>query len=347
MRFATLTFLLTVFTVMALPLSGQVRDETDRDGTDGKISARERWDALSIEKRHELVRIHKALNAVPELQRRQLIKRLRELPSEDSKKLIQRLHKFMNSSAEHRRDVRRRRTAFQLWDFQMEPEDRKRFQALAPKERRSYLDQQISERMDQIVSSLPEPERNRLEKLPEGDRRKMLLRRKLHQSLSLSRSGHRVMYLARHLNRDQMNRFIETGRIEEDTQQGGPHRLIEAIDQLAPGELDQIRKLLLRGKKARMKRRQNQGGHDQGPRRPPPPGGRANGDVEPDSKPRLRPQGSPRPPRAHPGSRGQLDRRRDKRGAPGPPPLDGAPGPLLESGKLDSGKLLDTLDHLA
>lgn len=339
MRFVTLPFLLLVFAATTLPLtlSGQVRDDA---GTE--ISARERWHALSVEKRRELVLIHKALNAVPETQRKQLIQRLRELPPEDSKKLIQRLHKFMNSSAEHRKDVRRRRTAFQLWDFQLEPEDRKRFQALAPKERRSFLDQQIRDRMDQMVSKLSDSERKQIEKLPEGGRREMLLRRKLHQSLSLSRAAHRVMHLARHLDRDQMSHFIETGRIEEDTQQGGPHRLIEAIDHLDPGELDQIRKLLRKGKEARMKRRLRQGGRDQGPRRPARPGGRVDGDSEPGDKPRLRPQGSPRPPRGHPGSRGQFDRRRDKRGAPESPFLEGSPGHLL-----DSGKVAGPLDHLA
>jgi hypothetical protein len=115
MRFATLSISLMILIVTTLPLtvSAQAREETATG-----ISARQRWDALSVEKRHELVRIHKALKSLPEKQRNQLIKRLRELPPEDSKKLVQRLREFMGSSAQHRRDVRRRRTAFQLWDFQ-------------------------------------------------------------------------------------------------------------------------------------------------------------------------------------------------------------------------------------
>ncbi len=339
MKLVTLAFLLLVFAATTLPLtlSGQVRDDAATE-----ISARERWHALSVEKRRELVRIHKALNAVPETQRKQLIQRLRELPPEDSKKLIQRLHKFMNSSAEHRKDVRRRRTAFQLWDFQLEPEDRKRFQALAPKERRSFLDQQISDRMDQMVSKLSDSERKQIEKLPEGGRREMLLRRKLHQSLSLSRAAHRVMHLARPLNRDQMHHFIETGSIETGTHPARSRRLVEAIDQLDRGELDQIRKLLRRGRDQRINRQQRQGGRGPGPQRPPRPG-RADGDRGgTDQKPRLRPKGPPPPHRGPPAGRGQQDRHRDKLGTPDHRSIEGSP-----DGSLDSGHILGALDHLA
>ena len=340
MRFATLSISLMILIVTTLPLtvSAQAREETATG-----ISARQRWDALSVEKRHELVRIHKALKSLPEKQRNQLIKRLRELPPKDSKKLVQRLREFMGSSAQHRRDVRRRRTAFQLWDFQLEPEVRKQFHALPPNKRRAFLDQQISDRMHQIVSKLPDSERKRIEKLPEGDRREMLLRRKLHQSLSLSGDAHRVMHLVRHLDRDQMNHFIETGSIETGTHPGGSRRLVEAIDQLDRGELDKIRKLLRRGRQERINRQQRQGGRGPGPQRPPRTG-RADGDRGggTDLEPRLRPQGSPRPHRRPPGSRGQLDRHRDKLGVPDHRSIEGSP-----DGSLDSGHFLGALDHLA
>ena len=339
MRFATLSFSLMILIVTTLPLtvSGQARE-----GTATGISARQRWDALSVEKRHQLVRIHKALDSLPEKQRNQLIKRLRELPPEDSGKLVQRLRKFMSSSAQQRSDVLRRRTAFQLWDFQLEPEGRKRFRSMPQKERHAFLDQQIRDRMDQMVSKLSDSERKQIEKLPEGGRREMLLRRKLHQSLSLSRAAHRVMHLARHLDRDQMNHFIETGSIETGTHPARSRRLVEAIDQLDRGELDQIRKLLRRGRQERINRQQRQGGRGPGPQRLPRPG-RADGDRGgTDQKPRLRPQGSPRPHQGPPAGRGQLDRHRDKLGTPDYRSIEGSP-----DGSLDSGHILGALDHLA
>ncbi|MBT6453268.1 MAG: DUF3106 domain-containing protein [Planctomycetes bacterium] len=306
----------------------QTTDDSAQSSQEKRSEALERWESLSDERRLALARVHSTLQEMPAAQRKKLIQRLRQLPPQEAPKVVNRLRQFMKSSDADRKDVRQRRTALRLWDFQLSAEDRQRFRQCSTEEKKAFLDEQINLRMPQLLSALPPAERQKIESLPPHEQRRVLGRR-IHRSLSLSKHGHRVMYLARHLTRAQMNRFIKTGEVEESHPQ-----LQEAVAQLSDEMKQRIQKLLRKGldRRSRTKggfRPPAPGGQD---RRSPAPGARGRnhspGAADQERRPppgvgprRLRPDGTDRRPLP------ERPRREMKRGAS----LEGAALPDLKA----------------
>ena len=271
----------------------QTTDDSAQSSQEKRSEALERWESLSDERRLALARVHSTLQEMPAAQRKKLIQRLRQLPPQEAPKVVNRLRQFMKSSDADRKDVRQRRTALRLWDFQLSAEDRQRFRQCSTEEKKAFLDEQINLRMPQLLSALPPAERQKIESLPPHEQRRVLGRR-IPRSLSLSKHGQRGMYLARHLTRAQMNRFIKTGEVEESHPQ-----LQEAVAQLSDEMKQRIQKLLRKGldRRSRTKgafRPLGPGGQD---RRPPPPPGARGRNQPPDAADQERrtpPGGGPR-----------------------------------------------------
>lgn len=327
----TLLLLLGWLLLLGSPGIGtaQSTDDSAQSSQEKRSEALERWNSLSSERRLALARVHSTLQDMPAVQRKKLIQRLRQLPPQDAPKVVNQLRQFMKSSAADRKDVRQRRTALRLWDFQLSKEDRQHFRNCSTAQKKTFLDEQINLRMPQLLSALPPAERQKIESLPPHEQRLVLMGRRIHRSLSLSEHGHRVMYLVRHFTRAQMNHFIETGEVDESHPQ-----LQEAVAQLSDGMKQRIQKLLRKGRDRRSRPRggfrpPEAGGPDQ---RPPPPGARGRnhppGAANPDRRPppgvgprRLRPDGTDR--RTLP----ERPRREMKRGAS----LEGPALPALKA----------------
>jgi len=283
----------------------QTTDESTQSSQEKRSEALERWKSLSSERRLALARVHSTLQEMPAEQRNKLIQRLRQLPPQEAPEVVNRLRQFMKSSDADRKDVRQRRTALRLWDFQLSAEDRQRFRQCSTAEKKAFLDEQINLRMPQLLSALPPAERQKIESLPPHEQRRVMGRR-IHRSLSLSKHGHRVMYLARHFTRAQMNHFIETGEVDESHPQ-----LQEAVAQLTAKMKLRIQKLLRRGRDRRSRpkgayRPPATGGQNQRPSAPPGArgGNHPPGAADQERRPppgvgprRFRPDGTDRRPR--------------------------------------------------
>ncbi|HIK82020.1 MAG TPA: DUF3106 domain-containing protein [Planctomycetes bacterium] len=303
----------------------QTTDESAQSSQEKRSEALERWESLSSERRLALARVHSTLQEMPAAQRKKLIQRLRQLPPHEAPKVVNRLRQFMKSSDADRKDVRQRRTALRLWDFQLSKEDRQRFRKCSTEEKKAFLDEQINLRMPQLLAALPPAERQKIESLPPHEQRLVLMGRRIHRSLSLSKHGHRVMYLARHLTLAQMNQFIETGDVDESHPQ-----LQEAVAQLSDEMKKRIQKLLRRGRDRRFRpkggfRPPATGGQDQRP--PAPPGARGRNHPPGAADQERRPPPGAGPRRLRPGGADRRPRREMMRGAS----LEGAALPALKA----------------
>jgi hypothetical protein len=282
--------------LLGWPVIGPAQNSDDT--TTGKRSeALERWNSMPSERRIALARVHSILQKIPAMQRKQLIQRLRELSPDDAPEVVKRLRKYMKSSDSDRKDVRQRRTALRLWDLQLTKEDRQRFRQCSTAEKKAFLDEQINLRMPKLLASLSPIERQKIENLPPHEQRLMLMGRRIHRSLSLSKHGHRVMYLARHLTLAQMNHFIETGEVDESHP-----NLQEAVAQLSDEMKQRIQNLLGKGRDRRFRpngtfRPPSSGGQD----RRPAPGSRGRKNQPGASDEEARPPSGVGPRRFRPG----------------------------------------------
>ena len=281
-----------------------------------RSTLQERWNELSEDRRAKIRRIHQSLKSLPAKKREALVARLREVPAEEIPQVVDRLQKLLNSPEDRRGDFSRRRTAFHLWEFQLTREDREHFRTLSPTQKREHLKKMIDENLDSFIAALPEKERDRLAKLPDRDRRAAFVKRHLRRMMSMTREGHRVMHLARHLDKEQMITFIETGALVGEY----PPALDEAISKLSAEQLKNVQGLLRKGKRHRDKagyrrngpRRNPQGRDGHPPPGPPEPGSPEPGRPEPGRPEPGREGVSPQPGPNHPG-RGRPQFRRDLR----------------------------------
>ncbi len=266
-----------------------------------RSSLQDRWNELSEARRAKIQRIHQSLKSLPAKKRQALVERLRKVPVEEMPQVVHRLKKLLNSPEGRRGDFSRRRTAFHLWELQLTREDREHFKTLSSAQKREHLKKMIDENLDSFIAALPEKERNRLANLPDRERRAAFFKRHLRRMMSLTREGHRVMHLARHLNKEQMTTFIESGELVGEY----PPALDDAISKLSDEQLKNVQGLLRKGKRMRKQT---------GPRRNGPrgnPQGR-EGHLPPGPPAPERDGVSPQPGPNHPG-RGRPHFRRDLR----------------------------------
>ena len=286
------TFLLLICALLITGgsgLFGQAVLDGNSSSNPRLVNAIERWNQLSPKQRKAILKAHTALQKLPATRREGLIDRVRELEPGDSTVLIGKVDRFLKSSVEEQKKLRRRGIAFRMWKWNLNDSERDRFRNLAPKARGEFLRKVIHDKETVLLQKMPKQDRDRLMKLPNHVRWEKLDLRHNRRRPPDSPRIQRVLHLAHRLNREEMNDFITEAVIP----QAHP-RLNKAMEALSKEEKEGISRFLRRG----LKRPRN-------PDEPPDHRGRRPGPgrdgVGPGNGP-GRPGGPP-PPRVRPPDR--------------------------------------------
>jgi hypothetical protein len=149
---------------------------------------RKRWEQLPPEQQKRIEKLYERLKELPPEKRKLLLERLRATDPAARQAALERAKRDLDKDTIERDMERERRRFVEAELRKLPPEEQERLKKLSPEEKQRWVASKIDERRERLRSKLPPQLRERLEKLPPREQNQELQRlqgeRLFHQTFT-------------------------------------------------------------------------------------------------------------------------------------------------------------------